>query len=924
MQTLLLQVTLFGTGNYQFTSSHFLCNRWMNYAIYVRRALRKFLRESEVLQLDTPEGSVPLVGGLLWFCTARMSSLGSRAEVECSDRFQSIGDIVFTEQTPKIALSSILGNRSRIERTHVRQSIAGLTPKEHQAMNDVCVTTLDPLKTPLKPSRSDDRCQLATADHAEASPCNDDRVLSDKDIIQPAAEARKASMRVPARVKCATDVHRALENRHRWLLFAQHCYTCSRTEEDCDLGKLCTYGKKTLKHVARCKRDDCSYPRCALLKPLLQHSRKCQSSSCAICVPVWNYIQRELQQQEEQQDAQRAQHQRKALRRPSPPPHRQRHHSSAAADDGVSRTRWVPPHPPSSTGAPPGGSAASDPAVEQRRPEDELCGRSSRPEDAQPGSSLAAGALGGLPEWEAAGRLSYTSTPGVAGCGTAGSHLGGALECGKQQGGTSDVKPACADKTRSLQQQQQQPQTQQQVPREQQTPVQAPGAVPDVRIEPLQCAHSQKPSSVHQAQQQILQMPQKQQELAQLQQSHQHQPIFTIAQPMVQHGAAAAITSAVPQRFLGVASGTLPPYTFASYSGGLVTSLVPSPAEITEHRPKGITINAAPQQPIPVISCTAMHPPPPASSSSQQLQVVHSYPPSASLGSFYSHLSQHHPKHPGGPTATVATTTHWLPFPGLTAVPRGASVTPVATSNGINGVGAGNGGLFVANAGAAANTATAAGPSAPAAWPSQGPIASNPVALYGISADGMRTGGLGTVTTQGPVQAVDRFSGLPYTFAGVNGGGGLPAAAGAMAIAAPPLVLWPHQPAGAMAAAGPAVVSGAQGHLTAHLPTTYTVTSTVSARPSSGTAVLEVSGAAATPPGPGTSSTQGSAVAPTHSVSTHRLLYGPAGIVPSAGGASAAASITGSSGAPVGVSASSTGPVADSATGAAHWNYLVQ
>ncbi|KXZ53490.1 hypothetical protein GPECTOR_7g940 [Gonium pectorale] len=92
----------------------------------------------------------------------------------------------------------------------------------------------------------------------------------------------------------------------------QHCYTCPRREEECELGKLCTYGKKTLKHVAQCKKDDCSYPRCMLLKPLLQHSRRCQSPTCAICVPVWNYIQKETQQPPQQQPAQQPQPQRAA------------------------------------------------------------------------------------------------------------------------------------------------------------------------------------------------------------------------------------------------------------------------------------------------------------------------------------------------------------------------------------------------------------------------------------------------------------------------------------------------------------------------------------------------------------------------------------------------------------------------------------
>ncbi|GIM15996.1 hypothetical protein Vretimale_18649, partial [Volvox reticuliferus] len=696
--------------------------------------------------------------------------LGSRKDGDNSLRFHSIGVVGLKELGLWSALSPIVGKRSRIERTHVRQSTAGLTPKELHAMNDVCVTTLDPLKTPLKPSRSDQRCQLATADHAEAGLCNDDRVLSDKDIVQPAAEAREASMRVPARVKRATDVRRALENRHRWLLFAQHCYTCSRTEEDCELGKLCTYGKKTLKHVAQCKRGDCPYPRCALLKPLLQHSRKCQSSTCAICVPVWNYIQRDAQQQQEEQQQQQQQQQQQRERqqrdirstqqpskkpagRSSPP--LQPSHTSAAAADDVSRTGWVPQrHPPGSTGAPGGSVSAPGPAAEQLRPRDGPCGRSSgaQPEDPHPGSSSAATAAIGRPGCEAEGRLSCTSTPVRAGRGT-GSHVGGALGSGEQEG-TGDGKLAALDKLRLQAQQQQQPWQPQ--------AVHAAGAVSDVRAEPLQSAHSQQqPPSLQHPQQQVLQVPpQKQQEQGQQHQSQQQQqPIFTITTPMVPKAPAAALSSTASARFLGVASGTLPPYAFASYGGGLVTPLGPSPVEVTEHHgPKGITINGAPPQPIPIVSCTAMQPPPPASSSNQPPQVVHSYPPSTTLGSFYSHLAQHHPQPPGIPTATVATTTHWLPLPGLTAVPRAASFTPVATSNGTTGVGVGNGGLFVANAGAAVNgAAAAAGPSAAALWHSQGTIPSNPVTLYGITADGVHSGGLGTITTQGPVQAVDRF-----------------------------------------------------------------------------------------------------------------------------------------------------------------------
>eukprot|EP00198_Chlamydomonas_reinhardtii_P010080 XP_001699417.1 predicted protein [Chlamydomonas reinhardtii] len=111
------------------------------------------------------------------------------------------------------------------------------------------------------------------------------------------SEAKAAALGAPARKRTTgRDILRALENRHRWLLFAQHCYTCQLPDGACELGKLCTYGKKTLKHVSHCEaeRDECPYPRCRLLKPLLSHSRSCQAANCAICVPVWNYIQKDM------------------------------------------------------------------------------------------------------------------------------------------------------------------------------------------------------------------------------------------------------------------------------------------------------------------------------------------------------------------------------------------------------------------------------------------------------------------------------------------------------------------------------------------------------------------------------------------------------------------------------------------------------
>ncbi|GFR40467.1 hypothetical protein Agub_g1022 [Astrephomene gubernaculifera] len=183
------------------------------------------------------------------------------------------------------------------------------------------------------------RSPLSTAERSDAAG-EASRPTCDY-IRYPTQAALSAAIRTPTRVKrsnggCPSALLRALENRHRWLLFAQHCYTCAQQEGECELGKLCTYGKRTLQHVMQCGREQCCYPRCGLLKPLLEHSRRCQSPTCAICVPVWNYIQRDLHHhqhhrhhhhQQQQQQPPRQQPDADAL----PPPARVQPRPSAAA-----------------------------------------------------------------------------------------------------------------------------------------------------------------------------------------------------------------------------------------------------------------------------------------------------------------------------------------------------------------------------------------------------------------------------------------------------------------------------------------------------------------------------------------------------------------------------------------------------------------
>ena len=41
-------------------------------------------------------------------------------------------------------------------------------------------------------------------------------------------------------------------------------------------GKVCAYGKSAFTHVRACNRDDCTYPRCDLIKNILRHHLACK------------------------------------------------------------------------------------------------------------------------------------------------------------------------------------------------------------------------------------------------------------------------------------------------------------------------------------------------------------------------------------------------------------------------------------------------------------------------------------------------------------------------------------------------------------------------------------------------------------------------------------------------------------------------
>ncbi|KAG2497605.1 hypothetical protein HYH03_004349 [Edaphochlamys debaryana] len=467
-------------------------------------------------------------------------------------------------------------------------------------------------------------------DHLDAGKAN---LLDFRGTSADAAKA--AALNAPARVRRGgNDILRALENRHRWLLFAQHCYTCASPEEQCELGKLCTYGKKTLRHVGACTKAPCTYPRCALLKPLLQHSRRCQSSTCAICVPVWNYIQKE----------------------------------TSAAGNGTGGGTTAPPlgasgrdtSPPAATPV-----APQAPSQDQMRPKSEpraFTGANGPMVHCQAAASLPtldkappAAAVGlAAPPTSATSSAAPLADAGRAGSadGTPAPTSGGLGVNGRTSSGEGAGGMASGDG----------------------------GGMRLVKPEPLKPdlvnggGHvTQQPSTVGMVGLQLAQA------LA-AQNGGQAGPGAPTAGP---NGPASA-----PQRFVGMAAPYgLPPYT----AGPGITAAVSAHGPIPSAAAKGVTIAAAPRAaPIPVnasglqVPAAAVGPgaahsqPHPGSHPGAPPQAVHlaqSFPPAGSMSAYFSSYHPAHGPHPGAPGSGpggAAVTGQWLALPSLAAVSGGA------------------------------------------------------------------------------------------------------------------------------------------------------------------------------------------------------------------------------------------------------------
>lgn len=73
--------------------------------------------------------------------------------------------------------------------------------------------------------------------------------------------------------------------QQRWLMALRHAAKCPLPPEQCpDEG--CDVAKQLWRHVLRCTKDGCDYPRCDISRSILKHHQYCKEPKCEICAPV--------------------------------------------------------------------------------------------------------------------------------------------------------------------------------------------------------------------------------------------------------------------------------------------------------------------------------------------------------------------------------------------------------------------------------------------------------------------------------------------------------------------------------------------------------------------------------------------------------------------------------------------------------------
>ncbi|KAL3615302.1 hypothetical protein CASFOL_040963 [Castilleja foliolosa] len=123
--------------------------------------------------------------------------------------------------------------------------------------------------------------------HDVAQPNN---LSSEESMISQSDAPRSAEPPIVSRTNNNLERERQFKNQQRWLLFLRHARRCPAPEGKCQEPNCLTV-QKLLKHMEHCNVFQCSYARCCSTRVLVNHHRRCQDTSCPVCIPVKNYVQ---------------------------------------------------------------------------------------------------------------------------------------------------------------------------------------------------------------------------------------------------------------------------------------------------------------------------------------------------------------------------------------------------------------------------------------------------------------------------------------------------------------------------------------------------------------------------------------------------------------------------------------------------------
>ncbi|KAJ8564834.1 hypothetical protein K7X08_001294 [Anisodus acutangulus] len=141
----------------------------------------------------------------------------------------------------------------------------------------------------FEPNAQDElRQRTSTQEEAQPNNLSTEGSLASQSVANRVVETNKSS----SAMRRSSNVPRERQylNQQRWLLFLIHARRCSAPEGKCPENN-CIHAQKLLRHMERCSKFDCRYPRCPETKVLINHYRQCKIETCPVCIPVKKFMQ---------------------------------------------------------------------------------------------------------------------------------------------------------------------------------------------------------------------------------------------------------------------------------------------------------------------------------------------------------------------------------------------------------------------------------------------------------------------------------------------------------------------------------------------------------------------------------------------------------------------------------------------------------